>query len=263
MTVAAGIGIKSTTASTVEAQVVNGTATAAATLTNAGTIDVLTNVAKSSVTNTGVIGTTGTTLRGNNAGTITNNGEINMLKNSGTIYANGQSNTTVTDNAENTTNGTIVITNLDESRGNVLVTGTQGYKAQEIKAESSIKDIDSRANAVWLSAKLNIDVTDKDGEYSDQTANVTIFATGANAEIYGHSQQLTVNGLAVNAGATLYLTLVDVKLAASGTVTMNGVPGNPATLQVNSNGSLVDNSGTPVTVSNADGVTNIYKNFAN
>lgn len=263
MTVAAGIGIKSTTASTVEAQVVNGTATAAATLTNAGTIDVLTNVAKSSVTNTGVIGTTGTTLRGNNAGTITNNGEINMLKNSGTIYANGQSNTTVTDNAENTTNGTIVITNLDESRGNVLVTGTQGYKAQEIKAESSIKDIDSRANAVWLSAKLNIDVTDKDGEYSDQTANVTIFATGANAEIYGHSQQLTVNGLAVNAGATLYLTLVDVKLAASGTVTMNGVPGNPATLQVNSNGSLVDNSGAPVTVSNADGVTNIYKNFAN
>ena len=81
MTVAAGIGIKSTTASTVEAQVVNGTATAAATLTNAGTIDVLTNVAKSSVTNTGVIGTTGSTLRGSNAGTITNNGEINMLTN--------------------------------------------------------------------------------------------------------------------------------------------------------------------------------------
>ena len=264
MTVAAGIGIKSTTASTVEAQVVNGTATAAATLTNAGTIDVLTNVAKSSVTNTGVIGTTGSTLRGSNAGTITNNGEIYMLKNSGTIYANGQSSTKLTDNADAGINGTIVITNLDESRGNVLVTGTQGYKAQEITAESSVEDIDTRANAVWLNAKLNVDVIANvmTGAYESEVdySDVTVFATGANAEIYGHSQKLKLNGLAVNAGATLYLTLVNVELT-DGTVAMNGEQGKPAMLQVNSNATLTVASSGTLSVAHDD-VINIYKNFS-
>ena len=228
------------------------------TLTNAGTIDVIANAAKGTVTNTGVIGLTNAS-RGNNKGTITNNGEVYLSVNSGTIHANGQSSTLVNYNAESSVNGTIVITNLDESRGNATVTGTKGYIAQEIKAETSVQDIDTRANAVWLSAKLNIDVTDADGAYTPvNKSGLTVIATGADAEIYGHDQRFRIEALGVNAGASLYLTHVTVVLNET-TVAMNGIAGNPATLQVNSNASLTADSGDP-TVAN-DGVINIYKNF--
>ena len=228
------------------------------TLTNAGTIDVIANAAKGTVTNTGVIGLTNAS-RGNNKGTITNNGEVYLSVNSGTIHANGQSSTLVNNNAESSVNGTIVITNLDESRGNATVTGTKGYIAQEIKAETSVQDIDTRANAVWLSAKLNIDVTDADGAYTPvNKSGLTVIATGADAEIYGHDQRFRIEALGVNAGASLYLTHVTVVLNET-TVAMNGIAGNPATLQVNSNASLTADSGDP-TVAN-DGVINIYKNF--
>ena len=228
------------------------------TLTNAGTIDVIANAVKGTVTNTGVIGLTNAS-RGNNKGTITNDGEVYLSVNSGTIHANGQSSTLVNNNAEVDTNGTIVITNLDESRGNATVTGTKGYIAQEITAESSVEDIDSRANAVWLSAKLNIDVTNADGDYEPvNKSGLTVIATGADAEIYGHDQRFRIEALGVNAGASLYLTHVTVVLNEE-EVAMNGMPGNPATLQVNSNASLTADSGDP-TVAN-DGVVNIYKNF--
>lgn len=228
------------------------------TLTNAGTIDVIANAAKGTVTNTGVIGLNNAS-RGNNKGTITNNGRVYLSVNSGTIHANGQSSTLVNNNAESNVNGTIVITNLDESRGNATVTGTKGYIAQEITAETSVEDIDIRANAVWLSAKLNIDVTNADGDYEPvNKSGLTVIATGADAEIYGHDQRFRIEALGVNAGASLYLTRVTVVLN-EGEVAMKGIPGNPATLQVNSNASLTTDSGTP-TVAN-DGVINIYENF--
>lgn len=222
------------------------TEVAQGTITNTGTIRTLYNV-YGVVTNNGSIGTTNYKSSKNNAyGEITNNGKAYMASNEGVIYANGESATNVADN----TNGSIVITDLDNDGNFITEDSKEGAFVQEITANANTDAVDTRANTVWLSATLSVESKDKDG-YIEETGlkKINLIATSKNARINGHQKGLTLKSIEVNKNCALVLSNEIVK-ATSVKVFEKG------TLTVNSNASLLDGDGNPIaTQTTADGGT--------
>ena len=251
MTVAAG--------ATTKAQVNNNVYNyVAATITNNGTILKLTNAG--TVTNAGVLGTSKVQTyeisdEVTNSGTIYNNGTAKAFigTNTGNVYANENSTTRLNENLKN-----IIITNLAED-GNFKATAI-GNVVQEITEAASTSVIDARANTIWLSATLNVDAKDKDGNYIDvdldtpaKNGRVSIVAKGANARINGNNNKLKFNTIVVEKASTLVLNKVDavVRLKNSDSksvVAMKGVQYYPSTLTINSNASLTGSGSAAVFV---------------
>ena len=223
---------------TVGKPVTNGESSSAkGTITNNGTITVLTNSAYGMVTNNGAIGST-TAQNSTNAGIISNNGNARayLATNAGVIYANDLSATSVVDNKT----GSIVITDLDND-GNFIVTTTsaEGAIVQEIEAAANTDAIDTRANTVWLSAALNVNKKDKDGNaVAVDLSDINVIATGA-ARINGIHGGLKLASIAVDASCSLLLSNEDVTVKAN-TIVL----GNKAKLTINSNASLKAETGT-------------------
>ena len=223
---------------TVGKPVTNGvSASAKGTITNNGTITALTNSAYGTVTNNGAIGST-TAQNSTNAGIISNNGNARayLATNAGVIYANDLSATSVVDNRT----GSIVITDLDND-GNFIVTTTnaEGAIVQEIEAAANTDAIDTRANTVWLSAALNVNKKDKDGNPDMvDLSEINVIATGA-ARINGIHGGLKLASIAVDASCSLLLSNEDVIVEAN-TIVL----GNKAKLTINSNASLKAEAGT-------------------
>lgn len=223
---------------TVGKPVTNGESSSAkGTITNNGTITVLTNSAYGTVTNNGAIGST-TAQNSTNAGIISNNGNARayLATNAGVIYANDLSATSVVDNKT----GSIVITDLDND-GNFIVTTTsaEGAIVQEIEAAANTDAIDTRANTVWLSAALNVNKKDKDGNaVAVDLSDINVIATGA-ARINGIHGGLKLASIAVDASCSLLLSNEDVTVKAN-TIVL----GNKAKLTINSNASLKAETGT-------------------
>ena len=239
---------------TVGKPVTNGVSSSAkGTITNNGTITALTNSAYGTVTNNGAIGST-TAQTSTNAGIISNNGNARayLAINAGVIYANDLSATSVADN----TNGSIVITDLDND-GNFIVTTTsaEGAIVQEIEAAANTDAIDTRANTVWLSAALNVDKKDKDGNAVEvDLSDINVIATGA-ARINGIHGGLKLASIAVDASCSLLLSNEDVTVKAN-TIVL----GNKAKLTINSNASLKAETGGTLTAQK--GSNAVVENFS-
>ena len=216
------------------------------TITNTGTIRTLYNV-YGVVTNNGSIGTTNYKNSTNSAyGEITNNGKVYMASNNGVIYANGVSAT----NVANNTNGSIVITDLDNDGNFITETNKEGAFVQEITANANTDAVDTRANTVWLSATLSVEKKDSKGAYIPvDLSKINLIATNKAARINGHQKQLTLKSIEVNKNCALVLSNEIVK-ATSVKVFEKGI------LTVNSNASLLDGDGNPIaSQTTADGGT--------
>lgn len=242
----------------------------AATIDNNGTILKLTNAG--TVTNAGVLGTSAVqtydiTDDVTNSGTIYNNGTAKAFigTNTGNVYANENSTTRLNENLKN-----IIITNLAED-GNFKAT-TIGNVVQEIAEAASITSIDARANNIWLSATLNVDAKDKDGNYvafdlnaAAKNGPVAIVAKGANARINGNNNVLYVNTIVVEEASKLVLNKVNVIVRLKDengnyVVSMKGKANKVSTLTVNSNASLCGTRSAAVWVQVANTANNIIDN---
>ena len=242
----------------------------AATIDNNGTILKLTNAG--TVTNAGVLGTSAVqtydiTDDVTNSGTIYNNGTAKAFigTNTGNVYANENSTTRLNENLKN-----IIITNLAED-GNFKAT-TIGSVVQEITEAASVTSIDARANKIWLSATLNVDAKDKDGNYvafdlnaAAKNGPVAIVAKGANARINGNNNVLYVNTIVVEEASKLVLNKVNVIVRLKDengnyVVSMKGKANKVSTLTVNSNASLCGTRSAAVWVQVANTANNIIDN---
>lgn len=246
MTVASGRTVKNA--------VTNGvSASAKGTITNTGTILSLTNSAYGTVTNTGSIGSTSATTS-TNAGTINNNGNgrVYLATNTGEVYANDLSATTVTTN----TNGSIIITDLDSDGNFITDSGAEGAIVQEITADANTDAVDTRANTIWLSAALNVEAKDADGNYKEEDAlkEINLIATGA-ARINGHQKGLQLASIAVADDASLVLSNENVTI-----VTTTVEVGDDARLTINSNASLKPSGTGAITVTK--GTDAVVENFS-
>lgn len=245
-----------------DVKVVNGDPNIAfGTITNAGMIRRLTNTvgiaACGYVINTGIIGTEAsvgdlaTNEESVNHGRIDNNesGRVFLKTNTGDVYANATSTTRINDNSSN---GNIIITELDFNDGNFLTASDKmGNIVQEIAENASTSTVDVRANTLWLSATLTVDETNADGDYTNvdltgsrmRNGAVTVVATGANARISGNysteaDQRFKIKAIEVEADATLVLNNVFATILVANNVTMSGAVNRPATLTINSNAVL-------------------------
>lgn len=231
-------------------RVVNGTSVyVSGTITNAGTIARLAND-YGTVTNTGVIGEAADVnniTAGSNQGVIyNNNGRVFLAWNKGNIYANGTSTTRIKENAHDGVEGNIIITNLEDD-GNFLTGTKMGNIVQEITAAANTDAVDTRANTLWLSAALNVEKTDADGNYVTvdltdtnimKNGAMKVVATSANARINGNDQKFRMAAIEVNKDAKLVLNNVQMTISAATNVTMKGEANHEATLTINSNARL-------------------------
>ena len=247
--ISGGIGTATLTINNGATVNITKTVSLAQTITNNGTLNVnggnlngagvITNRKTMTVAANRTVGKPVTNGESSSAkGTITNNGTITVLTNSayGVIYANDLSATSVVDN----TTGSIVITDLDND-GNFIVTTTsaEGAIVQEIEAAANTDAIDTRANTVWLSAALNVNKKDKDGNaVAVDLSDINVIATGA-ARINGIHGGLKLASIAVDASCSLLLSNEDVTVKAN-TIVL----GNKAKLTINSNASLKAETGT-------------------
>ena len=245
-------------------------------ITNAGTIRNLNNTEMGAVTNTGIIGTEAQVAQltgepSKNAGVIENNNGRVFLKENKTalalgfeanVYANGTSTTRINDN----TGSNIIITDLDANQGNFLTEGGAklGNIVQEITAPTNTDGVDGRANTLWLSSTLNVEKTDKDGNYVEvslvgngmngpalMNGDMKGVALTANDEISGKAfQDFRMGSIIINPKAKLRLNNIRMTITAYNNVTMLGYANNVATFTINSNAALfVQGSGsTPIIV---------------
>ena len=237
------------------------------TITNAGTIRNLNNTMLRStcgyVINTGIIGTEAQVAAlanepSKNAGIIeNNNGRVFLSENTYSVYANGTSTTRINDNGDETDatkNGNIIITDLDVNQGNFLTENNKlGNIVQEITAPTNTDGVDGRANTLWLSSTLNVEKTDKDGNYVDvdltspsenapalMNGDMKVIALTADAEIAGKAfQNFRMGSIIIYPKAKLRLNNVRMTVKADTNVTMLGYASNVATFTINSNAALL------------------------
>lgn len=237
------------------------------TITNAGTIRNLNNTMLAStwgyVINTGIIGTEAQVAAlanepSKNAGIIeNNNGRVFLSENTYNVYANGTSTTRINNNgsdADATKNGNIIITDLDVNQGNFLTENTKlGNIVQQITAPTNTDGVDGRANTLWLTSTLNVEKTDKDGNYVDvdltspsenapalMNGDMKVIALTADAEIAGKAfQNFRMGSIIIYPKAKLRLNNVRMTVTKNTNVTMLGYASNVATFTINSNAALL------------------------
>ena len=232
------------------------------TITNAGTIRNLNNTILLAyntcgyVINTGIIGTEAQVAQlasepSKNAGMIqNNNGRVFLSENTYHVYDNGTSTTRINDNE----NGNIIVTNLDVNQGNFLTANNKlGNIVQEITAPTNTDALDGRANTLWLSSVLNVEKTDKDGNYVEvdltspslnapalMNGDMNVVALTADAEIAGKAfQSFRMGSITINPKAKLRLNNIRMTITGANNVTMLGFANNVATFTINSNAALL------------------------